>query len=266
MNTPESRSRRQFLKTTSLAVTGAMLPMSTSHGANKKYTNKKGYCGTNPLGLKLIKPHWCYNWWTSGKVPKDLNIEYIPMLKGKMNMNPKSFGTIRANKNAKHLLGYNEPERKKQGDMTVEQGLKHWPSIVELAEQGNLRLGSPGVSGDLGGLTWLEEFMKGAKKQKLRVDFLALHWYGGTDVEKFEDWLDKMYKKYKLPIWVTEFNGWSGSLKEMTDFAVDSFKMLEKHRRVERYAYFSKKKGTPGSIWTKDNKLTEIGEALAKMP
>ena len=108
--------------------------------------------------------------------------------------------------------------------------------------------------------------MSGVKKQKLKVDFLTLHWYGGTDVDVFEDWLNKMYKKYRLPIWVTEFNGWSGTQKEMTNFAIDSFKMLQKHRRVERYAYFSKKKGTAGSIWTSDNKLTEIGQALAEMP
>lgn len=266
MNKSLSQNRRQFLKTSSLAASVVVLPLSESVAKYDREAPKKGYCGTNPLGLKLIKPHWCYNWWTKGKVPQDLNIEYVPMLKGKMNMNPKSFSAVRTNKNAKHLLGYNEPERKKQGDMGVEQGLKHWPSIMELAEQKELRLGSPAVSGDLGGLQWLEKFMSGVKKQKLKVDFLTLHWYGGTDVDVFEDWLDKMYKKYRLPIWVTEFNGWSGTQKEMTDFAIDSFNMLQKHRRVERYAYFSKKKGTAGSIWTSDNKLTEIGQALAEMP
>ncbi|MCP5537066.1 MAG: hypothetical protein H7A51_12675 [Akkermansiaceae bacterium] len=150
----------------------------------------------------------------------------------------------------------------KQGNLTVEEGLKHWPKLVKLAEEKNLRLGSPAVSSDQPGLDWLAGFMKGAKRQRLKVDFLAIHWYGGTSINEFEKYLDRMYSAYRLPLWLTEFNGWSGTHKEMEKFALAAFKLLEKHRRVERYAYFSKKKGTPGSIWNQDGSLSTIGLAL----
>lgn len=84
---------------------------------------------------------------------------------------------------------------------------------------------------------------------------------GGLMWMSFEKYIDKLSKKYRLPIWVTEFNGWEGTEKEMADFAIKSFKMLEKHRKVERFAYFSKKKGEPGSLWNSDGTLSKIGLA-----
>lgn len=253
-------SRRIFLKTVSL--TGlACLPLSV-HGAQTRLKfKKKGYCGGNTQGHKQIKASWYYTWARSGKGSSEA-LEFVPMIKGRINLTAKTFQTIRGQKNIKHLLGYNEPERKKQGNLSVAEGLKHWPKLVKLAEEKNLRLGSPAVSSDQAGLSWLAEFMKGAKRQKLHIDFLAIHWYGGTNIKEFEKYLDRMHKEYRLPIWLTEFNGWSGTHKEMEKFALSAFKILEKHRHVERYAYFNKKKGTPGSIWNQDGSLSKIGLAL----
>ena len=43
--------------------------------------------------------------------------------------------------------------------------------------------------------------MKGSPK----VDFIAIHWYKGINTDKFISDLTLIYKKFKLPIWVTEY-------------------------------------------------------------
>jgi len=238
--------------------------LSLADTSKAKKSKKKGFCGSNVVGHKQIKPVWYYNWSRSGK-GANYPIEYVPMVKGTINITPKTFQNIMGQKNIKYLLGYNEPERKKQGNISVEKGLLHWPKLMKVAKEKKLKIGSPAVSNDAAGNKWLDEFMKGAKKRKLKIDFLCLHWYSGTDAKKFKNWIDMMYKKYRLPIWVTEFNGWTGTHKEMEKFALDAFKVLEKHRHVERYSYFSKKKGEPGSLWNKDGSLSNIALALEKI-
>ena len=75
----------------------------------------------------------------------------------------------------RYLLGFNEPDLGDQANMPVEQALDLWPRLMGTG----LILGSPSVAtgGELPG-GWLDRFMKGAKKRKLRVDFITLHWYG----------------------------------------------------------------------------------------
>ena len=61
--------------------------------------------------------------------------------------------------------------------MTVEKGLADWPQLVRACVAGSCRLGSPG-STEGGTFSWTVPFMQGAKERGLRVDFIALHWYG----------------------------------------------------------------------------------------
>lgn len=226
-------------------------------GASGDVSLKKGWSGGNSGIHKSIGANWYYNWTPGGN---GSGIEFVPMIKGGFNVNDKAFKRIRGYENATALLGYNEPERTKQGNLSVEAGIKHWPKLVKLAEEMNLRLGSPAPSSDLGGLKWLERFMEQAEDKDLRVDFIAVHWYGGTDAGRFEGMIDSLYRNYRRPIWVTEFNGWSGTEDEHYDFLKDSLKFLERDRNVERYAYFEPGKGKPHSLFKKDGSLTRMGE------
>lgn len=47
---------------------------------------------------------------------------------------------------------------------------------------------------------------------KPKVDFMAIHWYGGTNAKSFLAHIDSVYAKYGKPIWVTEFASadWTG--------------------------------------------------------
>ncbi|MDP4625961.1 MAG: glycoside hydrolase family protein [Akkermansiaceae bacterium] len=245
-------NRRKFI-----AGGAAALMTQQAFGASTDISRKKGWSGGNSQYQKAIGANWYYNWTPGGN---ESEIEFIPMIKGGFNVNDKSFNKVRSYKKATALLGYNEPERSKQGNLSVEDGIKLWPKLVKLAEDKGLRLGSPAPSSDTGGLRWLELFMDQVDDKDLRVDFIAVHWYGGTDAGQFENMIDRLSSKYRRPIWVTEFNGWSGTEEEHYDFLKDSLKFLERDRNVERYAYFEPGKGKPHSLFKNDGSLTRMGE------
>ncbi len=214
---------------------------------------KKGW-GGDPASATKLKAHWHYNWWTNGKSSHGL--EFVPMVKGKKQVNDTVLKAIKSN-GAKVILCLNEPERASQGDTTVEEALNLWPKLMKTG----LRLGSPAPSSDAAGMAWLDTFMQGVEKKKLRVDFIALHWYRSSDPDKFEEFLKEIHDKYKRPIWVTEFNS-QYSKGDRDQFAAQAFKICDRLDFVERYSYFTTKPGEPGSLW-KDGghkELTPLGK------
>ncbi|BCX47245.1 glycosyl hydrolase [Haloferula helveola] len=245
-------SRRQFLSTTAAALVSG--PTFALGGKDSK---KKGWAGGDGRMHKKFGAHWYYNWTPNREAG---NPEFVPMIKGSWNVNGGTFNKIKGYPGITHLLGYNEPERKDQANMPMEKALELWPQLVQLAEAKNLKLGSPAPSSDDGGMRYLDEFMKQAKRKKLRVDFVAVHWYRSRDPDAFEDFVKDLAKKYRLPIWITEFNGWSGPEDENYDFLKDALRFLERDRKVERYAYFEPGAGKPHSLLKPDGSLTRMGE------
>ena len=209
---------------------------------------KKGWAGGDAKLHKLFGARWYYTW--SPKTRTSRDIEFIPMMKGEWSL--KQTGSVKSMGDIKHLLAFNEPERVKQGNVTVERALALWPQLEALAKAKNLRIGSPAPSSDAAGMKWLDAFMEKAKRQKLKVDFVAVHWYRSRDAGEFESFIKKLDRDYRLPVWVTEFNGWSGPEKEHYDFLKKSLAFLEKSKSVERYAYFNPAKGTSHCLVTKE--------------
>ena len=216
---------------------------------------KKGWGGGADVAATL-KAHWYYNWTPRGGTTPAL--EFVPMVKGKWDARPETLAAIKAG-GAKVLLGFNEPERAGQGNLTVEEALDLWPKLMETG----LRLGSPAPSSDGAGMAWLEKFMEGVAKRKLRVDFVALHWYRSANPDELEKWLDELHRKYRRPLWLTEFDAqYSGGDRDR--FAEHAFKILDRMRAVERYAYFTTGPGQPGSLWKTPGVLSPLGEIYVK--
>jgi hypothetical protein len=182
------------------------------------------------------------------------------MIKGAWDTSDKKIAQIRSYNGISHVLGYNEPERKDQGNLALEKALELWPRLEKLAGDKNLKLGSPAPSSDQGGMDYLDRFMTQAKRKKLRVDFVAVHWYRSRDPDAFEDFVKSLAREFRLPVWITEFNGWSGPEKEHYKFLKDSLRFLERSSKVERYAYFEPGRGKSHSLLSKDGSLTRMGE------
>jgi len=221
--------------------------------AKDKISVKKGWGGSAATATEL-KAVWYYNWGPDGS-SKD-GLEFVPMVKGRQHVNPATLDKIKAS-GAKFLLGFNEPERADQGNLSVGDARALWPH----PEASGLRPGSPDRAPDTKGMAWLDAFMEGVRKRKLRVDFIAVHWYRSANSGEFEQWLDGLSKKWRRPIWVTEFNAYyAGGDKDK--FAEQAFKILERNNKVERYAYFTCPDGQPGGLWRKADagkELTDLG-------
>lgn len=216
-------------------------------------STKRGFGGWGRAEREKVAATWYYNWMPQPDADSG-SAEFVPMVKGdnfawQLEQARKRVGP------GKPLLCLNEPERADQGNMSVERALEVWPKLMETGA----RLSSPAPSSDAKGMAWLERFMEEAEKRKLRVDFIAVHWYRGADAAAFESWLKELHRKYRRPIWVTEFNAWKVSEREHERFLKGALRTLERLSFVERYAYFTWKPGEDGSLFESDRTLSKLG-------
>jgi hypothetical protein len=217
-----------------------------------------------------VRAGWYYNWAAQPDgISAPPNVEFVPMVWGAKFTDQATLD--RAKANGKALLGFNEPDFPEQANMTPEQALDLWPKL----EATGLRLGSPGVghSGDQAG-AWLDRFMTGAAQRGLRVDFIALHWYGSdfgeAAVGHLKNYLEAVHARYGKPVWLTEyalidFSGGSPrypSQDQLAAFARGSSAMLESLPYVERYAWFALPADKPGTgLYAPGGTPNQAGEA-----
>ncbi len=249
-------NRRHFLSTICTAATGALtgsLP-TLAQPPEAPGSRKKGWAGANGKFHQLVGAHWYYTW--SPKTRSSKAIEFVPMIKGPWSL--KQSAAIKQMGGISHLLGFNEPEREKQGDVSVADAVRLWPKLEALAKEKKLRLGGPACSGE-SGLKWIRSFMEQAKDKGLHMDFMTIHYYR-LDTAGLERLVDNLADNYKLPIWVTEFNGWTGDESANYKFLKESLKFLERARQVERYAYMNGSSGKPQDLVKQDGTLNRMGE------
>jgi hypothetical protein len=248
-------NRRNLLR----ALSSSLLLSQTWAAGGKPVTNKKGWAGADRNAHKLFGAHWYYTWWYGENHNSD--IEFVPMIKRRKDVEGgEALDQVKSMTNIRHLLGYNEPERLDQGNLTVDDAIKHWPKLQAIAEAKNIPLGSPAPSSDGKGVKWLEEFMRRIKKEKLRVDFIAVHWYRSRDAVDFANFLSGLSRSHRMPVWLTEFNGWSGTERDNYDFLKDALRFLEREKSIERYAYFEPGKGKAHSLYgSAENGLSRMG-------
>jgi hypothetical protein len=227
---------------------------------------KKGFVisSRDPLGAQKIasvNPSWYYNW---GLVPlAGLTIPFVPMSWGARSMPAGGF-------DAPVLLGFNEPDRSDQSNLTFSDAEVLWPSLYA---QGR-RLGSPATAENCSKLgSWLDQFAKGGAQ----FDFVCVHWYAPPNVDSFLKQIDAVYMKYKLPIWITEFAvaDWAG--KYPGGYPVDQVKAfmtaacagLEARSYVERYSWKTRSTSDAAlgtsALFNDDGSLTELGLIYSKI-
>jgi len=204
----------------------------------------------NPERIKTLKDlnvDWLYTW--GGKKPTNLlpSVDFVPMIWGYWGKPQSIQKTADAAKESgiKTLLGFNEPDGKKQANMKIEKALKAWPHMMETG----LRLGSPAcVHPDR---EWMKGFMTAAKRKDLQV-----------------------HKLYGKPIWITEFavGDWNAKSPEANRYRPDKvlkfmeevLPALEKRDYIEKYAWFpsGQKNNALGTsaLFNFEGHLTKLGK------
>jgi hypothetical protein len=128
---------------------------------------------------------------------------------------------------------------------------------------------------------WLDDFMREAAARHYRVNFITVHWYGsdfstGPAVQELQSYLQAIYDRYHLPIWLTEFAlvSFAGSPALATEaqqaaFLTAATRMLAALPYVQRYAWFalpvSSGSGSTGLFGT-GAVVTAVGRAFEAAP
>jgi len=244
---------------------------SSKKGADFNVYTQYGNFETNVVNLKTF---WYYTWGTLVPVPTPQNCEFVSMFWGSANMTDANISATlqsKAQGTIKNVIGFNEPDRQDQSNMTVSQALAYWPKLESLG----LPLGSPATSWPT--YQWFYDFMDSAIAEKRRVDFICVHMYVGTDDNGFIQTLQTVYNKYHLPIWITEFatadwNATSTAANQYTPADALGFMQrllpkLDALPYVQRYSWFSGSPTDP-ALWPSaligaDGKLTTLGQWYA---
>jgi RNA polymerase sigma factor (sigma-70 family) len=216
---------------------------------------------------------WYYNWGATPNGVTAPGVSYVPMIWGAANASDATLAQVQQEGHV--LLGFNEPDLASQANMTVAQALDLWPKLMATG----MSLGSPAVaSGAATPGGWLDQFMAGARARGYRVNFITVHWYGGDfaagpAVQELQAYLQAIYARYHLPIWVTEFaltNFSGGTATFPTEaqqgaFLTAATKMLDGLPYVQRYAWFalptSAGSGTTG-LFNPGPSVTPVGKAF----
>lgn len=238
-------------------------------------SSKKGVSVWAAPGLRTaladVRASWYYNWSTSPTRDAGSSAAFVPMIWGEKSVTDAELA--RAKRAGNVLLGFNEPDFASQSNMSVERALELWPRLQSTGQ----RLGSPAVAvgADRAG-GWLDRFLSGAKTRGYRVDFITLHWYGSdfstAAVGHLKNYLQAVYQRYRLPIWVTEYAlikwGSGGAVypsdAQQAAFVTGSTRMMQGLSYVERYAWFAlpwPTEGHQGTALYRDGTPTAAGRA-----
>jgi RNA polymerase sigma factor (sigma-70 family) len=217
---------------------------------------------------------WYYDWAaTPNGISGPSGVSFVPMIWGAADVTTATLGTV--SHEGSVLLGFNEPDLSSQANMTVQQALDLWPKLMATG----MTLGSPAVaSGAATAGGWLDQFMQGAAARGYRVNFITVHWYGadfstGPAVQQLRSYLQAIYDRYHLPIWITEFalTNFGGATPsfptqaQQAAFLTAATTMLDGLPYVQRYAWFalptSAGSGTTG-LFSADAVATPVGRAF----
>ncbi|GAA0269254.1 hypothetical protein GCM10009539_65500 [Cryptosporangium japonicum] len=215
---------------------------------------------------------WYYTWGTD-PVDAPAGVSFTPMIWGADSVDERTLAA--AKQRGDTLLGFNEPDFASQSNLSPTRALELWPSL-----QGTgMRLGSPAPAfGAATDGSWFDQFMTGAQARGYRVDFIALHWYGGdfttaNAVSQLKSYLQAVHDRWHKPIWLTEYaliDFGSGtprypSPEQQAAFVTASTAMMDGLSFVERYSWFIFSPGTGGtSLYAPDGSATTLGRAYRR--
>lgn len=199
---------------------------------------------------------WAYNWNRSDITPTNPDFYYVPMQHRdewpNLSTLHKSYQDWNNDVWPNLLLGYNEPDRPDQADMTVSRGLELWPRLEAL----DVPLVAP-ANAQGGEDWWLTPFMDQADSLGYRTDYSAGHWYAFPNVNNIFNHIDDLQNDGNgRKVWLTEFSvvDWSGgsgnfSEEDNYNFILEFLWRAESKQNLDKYAIFLFTGNSPTNPW-----------------
>lgn len=229
-------NRRQFMGS-SIAALSMLTSARLSFSARPR--RKKGFCGARELYSPSFGCSWYYNW--RFKPYDNISIPFYPMVWGWGK--PEYIENLTDLPGKPNVLfGFNEPDGKRQANLSVPEALDAWPLFQNLADE----IVSPSCVNASG--RWMTEFMRQADLRKLRVDSIGVHSYTSPNVDAFIEKLETIHRIYARPIWITEFAvaDWKAGLQGRSNrfrvddtvrFLVETCRFLEETPWIKGYCW-----------------------------
>lgn len=237
--------------------------------------------------IAALNLSWNYSWNIALVDEQPESVEFTPMVFGGKGLHgadaPQKLADQLAREVAPHvrservkrLLGPNEPDREKHGNLSVEQALDLWPPMEALG----VPLCSPSAANTEGGKGfgghWMPEFMREVERRGLRVDYIGAHAYSGPNPAEVKKRLQRIYDKYgKRPLLVTEFGvaDWKTldgvsknrySQAQVLTFMKEILPWMERQDWIAGYAWFPYRvespHGTSSALFNASGDLNALG-------
>jgi hypothetical protein len=190
--------------------------------------------------IRQLNAGWYYTWNTE-PIESAGVAQFVPMIWSDGAKADRQVAEIEAGPTPCVLLAFNEPDGRRQADMSVDEAVGAWDRLRPLAR----RIGSPAAVNALG--PWFEGFSARMAEQGKDYDFVAVHWYGAPSAKSFLRKIDDIHQAYGKPIWITEFavSDWAArdgrknrySIEATERFMTTVLPELERRPYVERYAW-----------------------------
>jgi hypothetical protein len=244
-----------------------------------------GYHSVNDMQNFSKWLSWWYNWSAAPETAvrntyQNYNVDFTPMAWNSSGISAVN-NWVNQDTHIKYILGFNEPNFYDQARMTPSSAAAAWPAFQAIADNHQLKTVGPAVNycGNCvsengvtytNPFTYLDDFFKACSG--CRVDYIALHWYGGGN--SMVSYVETA-RKYIKPIWVTEFASWDGSVTNLADqkkYLAGTVNFLERDPDIYRYSWFIGRRQSGQTtypyidIYGADGLLTELGQLYMDIP
>ena len=244
------------------ALLGAILVPGRAGGQILNPKRGFGDVRASYANLQAVNAGWYYTWGTGTGSPGTFGAKHYPMFWN--SPSDATIATVKARPGLEWVLGFNEPERTDQANMSVTSALDAWSRICNAFAGTTVKLASPAVSDNTAGRDWIADFMTQLEDRRtnatnpkynpnLRVDAIAFHWYGYSspaNPTEAANWfmgsVDYYRNTYGKAVMPTEFaiHDWAGNYtdQEIIDanrlFLDNVLPRLESRTYVPGYAWY----------------------------
>jgi hypothetical protein len=202
---------------------------------------KRGHCGGPDPRYNAA---WFYTW--GGVRESTETLLFSPMIH-RPRVVKGTITNLTERKGIQEVIGFNEPD---SPDKRLGVKPERAPSLLKNALSLGLRIGTPSCR-EGGAGQYLPLFIETAKAEKLRIDFVCVHWYDRKAVrrkksaspeaifKRFQKYMTDVHDQYGLPIWITEWN--ANPAREtpvQRAFMQMAFEWMDTTPWIERYAWF----------------------------